>query len=87
MDNRATRYELRERRKPEWFPSMRYGSLPVLLFILVLVVIPVSADDWVGGLPLTTVQTGTVSGGLYVDANTPNWGSLDVTKTSPPFPA
>ena len=87
MDNRATRYELRERRKPEWFPSMRYGSLPVLLFILVLVVIPVSADDWVGGLPLTTVQTGTVSGGLYVDANTPNWGSLDVTKTFVPIPS
>ena len=87
MDNRDTRYELRVRGKPERFPGMRYGSLPALLLILVLLVVPVSADEWVGGLPLTTVQTGTVSGGLYVDANTPNWGSLDVTKTFAPIPS
>jgi len=32
----------------------------------------VAADDWVGGLPLTTVQTGTVTGGLYISGNPPS---------------
>ncbi|KKG15006.1 hypothetical protein EO98_16705 [Methanosarcina sp. 2.H.T.1A.6] len=32
----------------------------------------VAADDWVGGLPLTTVQTGTVTGDLYISGNPPS---------------
>ena len=40
------------------------------------------ADDWVGGIPLTTVQNGTVSGDLWFDATpAPNWGDNIVTKT------
>ena len=41
-----------------------------------------AADNWVGGLPLTTVQNGTVSGDLWFDATpAPNWGNNIVTKT------
>ncbi|AKB54940.1 cell surface protein [Methanosarcina barkeri MS] len=32
----------------------------------------VAADDWVGGLPLATVQTGTVTGDLYISGNPPS---------------
>jgi PKD repeat protein len=41
-----------------------------------------AADDWIGGLPLTTVQNGTVSGDLWFDAApAPDWGENVVTKT------
>nr|WP_048065210.1 DUF3344 domain-containing protein [Methanosarcina acetivorans] len=41
-----------------------------------------AADEWVGGLPLTTVQTETVTGDLWFDATpAPNWGEQVVTKT------
>ncbi|WP_231589810.1 DUF3344 domain-containing protein [Methanosarcina siciliae] len=41
-----------------------------------------AADEWVGGLPLTTVQTGTVTGDLWFDATpAPDWGEQVVTKT------
>ncbi|MCK9591352.1 MAG: DUF3344 domain-containing protein [Methanoregula sp.] len=54
----------------------------IIVFLLLLVVVPVSADDFVGGLPLTTVQTGTVSGDLWFDATpAPDWGSQSVVKT------
>ena len=62
----------------------RLAVFAVLLFCLVGIVV---ADDWVGGIPLTTVKTDTVSGGLYVDANTPDWGSLDVNKTFTAIPS
>ncbi len=32
----------------------------------------VAADDWVGGLPLATAQTGTVTGDLYISGNPPS---------------
>jgi PKD repeat protein len=57
------------------------------MFIGALVFIPfsVSADNFVGGIPLETVKSGTVSGGLYVDAGNTWWaaspGSQDVQKT------
>ncbi|AKB36579.1 cell surface protein [Methanosarcina siciliae C2J] len=41
-----------------------------------------AADEWVGGLPLTTIQTGTVTGDLWFDATpAPDWGEQVVTKT------
>jgi PKD repeat protein len=43
-----------------------------LIAILVLPAI-VSADDYVGGVPLTTVQTGTVTGDLWFDATPPDF--------------
>nr|WP_275425589.1 DUF3344 domain-containing protein [Methanosarcina horonobensis] len=45
-----------------------------------------AADDWVGGLPLTTVQTGTVTGDLYISGNPPSTGfsnAVDRTFTLP----
>jgi PKD repeat protein len=60
-------------------------SLFVLCIVFIaLLAIPatVSADSYVGGIPLTTVQTGTVTGDLYIDATpAPNWGDKVVTKT------
>jgi len=42
----------------------------------------VSADNYVGGLPIETVKTGTVTGGLYIDVTpAPDWGNPVVTKT------
>jgi PKD repeat protein len=53
----------------------------VFIAILVLPAI-VSADNFVGGVPLTTVKTGTVTGDLWFDANpAPDWGSQNVVKT------
>jgi len=40
----------------------------VILAVLSLGAVPVSADNYVGGQPLSTIQSGTVSGGLYSDA-------------------
>jgi len=60
----------------------------VLAVMLVLSLAPCAfADEYVGGIPLTTVQSGTVSGGLYVDAELPSWGSVDVTKTFASIPS
>ncbi|MFY9195393.1 MAG: DUF3344 domain-containing protein, partial [Methanoculleus sp.] len=36
--------------------------------MLLLFVTPVMADEWVGGIPLKTIESGVVSGGLYHDA-------------------
>ena len=57
-------------------PGLRNISLLVILIVLLLLAVPVSADPSVGGLPLTTVRTGTVSGGVYMDANNNFWGAL-----------
>ncbi|MFA5295812.1 MAG: DUF3344 domain-containing protein, partial [Methanoregulaceae archaeon] len=41
-----------------------------------------AADDFVGGIPLTTVQSGSVTGDLWFDIDpAPNWGSQNVVKT------
>ena len=61
------------------------AAFPLLcIAIVALLLIPagVLADEWVGGIPLTTVQTGTVTGDLWMDIDpAPNWGDKDVTKT------
>jgi PKD repeat protein len=59
--------------------------IPALLFLsIILAALPVlvAADDWVGGLPLRTVQTGTVTGDLWISGNpAPNWGDKNVVRT------
>ena len=65
-------------RRPNISP---WSALLVVLLFLCLVGVA-AADDYVGGLPLTTVQTGTVTGGLYMNITpAPNWGAKDITKT------
>ena len=57
-----------------------YASLLVVLLSCMVGV--TSADEWVGGIPLETVQTCTVTGDLWFDVDpAPDWGELDVTKT------
>ena len=59
-----------------------YIPVTIALVMLLLFVTPVMADEWVGGIPLETVQTGTVTGDLWFDVDpAPNWGLKDVTKT------
>jgi len=56
----------------------------ILLAALLLLPGIVSADGFVGGIPLSTVQTGTVTGDLYIDATPPDWagqGVSNITKT------
>lgn len=63
-------------------------SVPFILFVIFITASQgVTADEYVGGIPLATVQSGTVSGGLYVDADLPSWGSTDVTKTFASIPS
>ena len=58
------------------------GVFLVLSLTLALLPMFASADDYVGGIPLTTVQTGTVTGDVWYDITpAPNWGSQNVTKT------
>ncbi|MDD4567518.1 MAG: DUF3344 domain-containing protein, partial [Methanoculleus chikugoensis] len=54
-----------------------------MLVVLLLCMVGVaSADKWVGGIPLETVQTGTVTGDLWFDVDpAPDWELKDVTKT------
>ena len=79
MENRGNGYLLPVKGGAMRLSGFRNVSLPVLLILLVLLVVPVSADNWVGGLPLTTVQTGTVSGDLWFDAIPPTFAT-SVTK-------
>ena len=65
---------------------MNRKPIPTLLILilsigvcLTLLAGTVAADDWVGGLPLTTVQTGTVTGDLYISGNPPS-GLTDFNK-------
>ncbi|AFD00398.1 PKD repeat-containing protein [Methanocella conradii HZ254] len=51
-----------------------------ILFIFMISPMTAMADSYVGGIPLTNVQNGSVSGGLYVDATPPTWGTQDVIK-------
>jgi len=63
-----------------YLKRMRRASLLVLLLLCMVGV--ASADEWVGGIPLETVQTGTVTGDLWFDLDpAPDWGEQDVTKT------
>jgi PKD repeat protein len=58
--------------------------IPGLLIALLLLPSIASADNFVGGIPLTTVQSGTVTGDLWMDATPPAWagqGISNITKT------
>ena len=70
--------------KSQTLAGRHLSVLTISILLLALLVLPgiAYADDYVGGIPLTTVQSGTVTGGLWFDATpAPNWGSKDVTKT------
>ena len=58
-------------------PVVLAGCLLVLLLVLQA---PAAADPYVGGIPLTTVQSGVVSGDLFIDATVPSFGQTTVTK-------
>jgi len=66
---------------------MREGSIVAgvalsLLLLLVLVPAPASADPYVGGIPLETTESGTVSGGLWHDSFVGTGvQDTDITKT------
>jgi hypothetical protein len=49
---------------------MNVNTIWVSLVLLALLFLPaaVSADPYVGGIPLSTVESGTVSGGVFIDA-------------------
>ncbi len=57
----------------------------ISLWIAICLVSGALADTYVGGLPLATVQNGTVSGGVYMDADNDWWpsspGVQEVEKT------
>ncbi|MDD4498626.1 MAG: DUF3344 domain-containing protein, partial [Methanosarcinaceae archaeon] len=69
--------------------SERISKLRKIAFIWITAVLCLTllagtgaADGWVGGIPLTTVQSDTVSGDLWFDATpAPDWGEEVVTKT------
>ena len=68
--------------------SPKYVRYFTFVLVLTLFLVPcISADGYVGGIPLSTVQSGTVSGGLYIDADPPAWGPTDVIKTFLPIPS
>ena len=68
--------------------SAYYSHLATVIVIFVFLAIfpAVSADGYVGGTPLSTIRSGVVSGGLYVDAEPPAWGPSDVTRTFTQLP-
>ena len=51
-----------------------------MLVLLLVLQAPAAADPYVGGIPLTTVQSGVVSGDLFIDATVPSFGQTMVTK-------
>ena len=56
--------------------------IAVVLLAAALLPAAASADEVVGGIPLETVHTGTVTGDLWFDLDpAPDWGSKNVTKT------
>lgn len=62
--------------------TIMYRSAILAVLMIISLVGIAAADDFVGGVPLTTVQTGTVTGDLWMDITpAPNWGVQDVTKT------
>jgi hypothetical protein len=58
----------------------RRFSICGIVVVLLMLLVPASADQYVGGMPLENVQTGIVSGDLYIDATVPSFGQTDVTK-------
>ncbi|MDK2974206.1 MAG: hypothetical protein PWP08_577, partial [Methanofollis sp.] len=64
-----------------WVRSTPAGRAAGLLLILLLLPVGAAADQYVGGIPLTTVESGDVSGDLWFDAApAPDWGQTDVTR-------
>jgi len=62
-----------------YLQRIKWVSFLVLLLLCMVGV--ASADEWVGGIPLETVQTGTVTGDLWFDVDpAPDWGEQDVTR-------
>ena len=53
--------------------KLKWGPILAVLLLLLCLVGVAAADPHVGGIPLTTVQSGTVSGGVYVDADNDWW--------------
>jgi len=60
-------------------------STGLLLIALLLLPAAVSAGAWTGGVPLTTVQTGTVTGDLWFDASPPTWANQGVSNIEKTF--
>ena len=60
--------------------SYRLFSGCGIIILLLILQATASADQYVGGMPLETVQTGTISGDLYIDAMVPSFGQTDVSK-------
>jgi PKD repeat protein len=74
--NRIPNYTMQAGRR------MSLLAISIMLVALIALTGIASADSYVGGIPLSTVQTGTVTGGLYIDATpAPNWGDKIVTKS------
>ncbi|HII75558.1 MAG TPA: DUF3344 domain-containing protein, partial [Methanolinea sp.] len=69
--------------------KQKWGPVLIVLLLLCLLGV-VAADPYVGGLPLTTVQSGTVSGEVYMDADNDWWpgtpGPQEVEKTFAAIP-
>lgn len=59
----------------------------LIAMLLLCMVGIVAADDHVGGLPLTTVQTGTVTGDLYISGNPPSSTYVKVVDRTFTLPA
>ena len=55
-------------------------ALVAVIALCYIAISPVHADNYEGGQPLTTVGSGVVSGGLYVDASPASFGPTSVTK-------
>ena len=74
---------IKELSKLEHNRFRRRAPLWIATFLcLALLANTACADGYVGGLPLTTAQSGTVTGDLWFDATpAPNWGDHVVTKT------
>ena len=60
--------------------SCIFGITVSLLLLLALVSAPAAADQYVGGIPLETVQSGVVSGGLWHDSFVGGATEREVTK-------
>lgn len=59
------------------------GSLALISGVLILLLMlqaKGSADPYVGGMPFETVQSGVVTGDLFIDATVPSWGQRDIAK-------
>jgi len=65
--------------------KMKWSPLLVVLLLLLCLVGVAAADNYIGGQLLTTRQSGTVSGGLYMDDVMTSY-EKDITKTFAPIP-